>query len=293
MKVEIFKFSEIPDFNEYVANFNETFGRQNTVASYREFYEDPSVDIPAKVVAVKSDVGLILSAAVVSFQRVNIEGEVCVVGVMGGAWTIPEFRGCGHMRKMIAAVVEDLKANSLRYMCGFGLASNVSLRFEKGAGAYIQPVWYLNGGIVANGEAARNFHEISDGFGEAFDKFNGDFIYTREQFEFRYGIGRGAKVLRSEDGTVAIVEDTEMSLNLNFLSADTPCEFARGVGDILLWNKTRSLGKPLFVYVSQPEFLGACEKYSFDIKQGYFSILPVSETYRKSPVLKIMMGDRL
>lgn len=132
MKIKIINFSDIPDKNEYVGRFNETFGRNTPTEEYVSWYESEAWNIPTKVVAVFSDADEMLSAAVLFFKRLKICGEIRDVGVMCGAWTLPQFRGCGHMRKMIAATVENFGANGIRYMCGFGLMSNVSSRFERG-----------------------------------------------------------------------------------------------------------------------------------------------------------------
>lgn len=293
MKIKIINFSDIPDKNEYVERFNETFGRNTPTEEYVSWYESEAWNIPTKVVAVFSDADEMLSAAVLFFKRLKICGEIRDVGVMCGAWTLPQFRGCGHMRKMIAATVENFGANGIRYMCGFGLMSNVSSRFERGAGASLMDVCYANGFAAGYIEAEPACERKNFRIDDIFNSFRGSFIYTPRQFAMCYAPSGKTKCYDLPSGDTALIEETPTSFNINFLDAKNDADYVRDLQSLSATVYEFGGGKkPLFVFESSKTRAGLCAKYSFDIKDGYFSILPVFKEYAVETSLNICMGDR-
>jgi len=278
------------DIEQYAAKYDDSFHLGLTKDSFLTNYENEIWDIKSRPLIVADDSGEYISGAAIAYRKLTLGEKMCDAAVMCGMWTPEQHRGRGFMRKMISKLLEEDEKFGVHYMCGFGLMTNVSARFERGAGAFMHDVHYAFGGEIYIDELLPKVEETKIDVSQILPRVNSSFSYTAEQFAHQYELN-SAKTF-AIDSDIAIIQETYNSSKVNLLTHKNLSAFERNIKALIKWNRENNQ-KPLFLYTSDTCELEILKKYSFDIKDGYFSVLESNSTHRFEGNLNVLMGDRL
>lgn len=214
---------------DYVDLLNRSFNGSWTPALYDWYMSRPfAAKTPDNGVLMKDDQP-VSGAGVVYRQLRDIDGRIVDVGVITGAWTLPEARGHGYFTQVMQESAAHVGAQGCELLLGYVTDDNASGKGMRRAGAWMIPTTYLLSATASNrqtryldvtpanvdaGElhARHNLHSGAAGYYyQNTDDWRSQFLERTSPVE----------VLRVGGETLAVVEQTPGTDRLQWLNGDS------------------------------------------------------------------------
>jgi Acetyltransferase (GNAT) domain len=218
--------------------------------------------------------GRAVAGNAVSYRRVAIRGGAEVTaGIVSGSWTLPEARGAGAFKRLIAASREQIASRGGALLLGFVRAENASCRGLLSAGADLTPTFYCRS-EDAVAPASADIREPAREW--SVDAFQGDrgetrFLYSAEEWAAQFVNRPGTvSVLEGPGRWIAVVERTDTFDRVHALAA-APAEWAGGIE--ALTARAAAAGRRLFLFTTSPAEADVLRRKRFAIVDGFLGVL--------------------
>lgn len=243
--------------------------------------------------------GNLAAGSAVTYRTVAFTNDSEVtVGIMTGAWTLPQFRNQGYFARIIE---ESLRLTALKggaLLLGFAVDDRSSFRQLERAGSALFPCSYIfstaqtecpetksrlrlvkKSSLVIADLSAR-LYASSKGYSR--------FIYASEQdFDSQF-IHRPGETEMFDDGygNCGIIEKTEDTdiLQLYLNGASDESRITESIACLLVNSLSRR--RKLFLYSTQPDIAHLCRKLGLEVKAGYLTVL-IADGSRLRAALKV------
>jgi hypothetical protein len=223
--------------------------------------------------------GRAVAGNAVSYRRVAVRGGAeLTAGIVTGSWTLPEARGAGAFRRLLAASREQIASRGGALLLAFVRAENTSCRGLLSVGADLTPTFYCRSeDTVALAPA-----DIQ----EPAREWNADlFQRDREETRFLYSAEEWAAQFVNRPGTVcvlegpgrwlAVVERTDGFDRVHALAAAPP-EWTSGIDALMA--RAVAAGRRLFVFTTSPAEADMLRRKRFAIVDGFLGVLAADAT---------------
>jgi hypothetical protein len=284
--------------DEYLKCLNFCFGDWGDRRKYDWYFRRKTAYPEADLMILKKDHDLAAGSAV-TYRTVAFtnDGEV-TVGIMTGAWTLPQFRNQGYFARIIE---ESLRLTALKggaLLLGFTVADRSSFRQLVRAGSALFPCSYIfstaqtecpeiKSRLSPVKKSSRVIADLSARLyasGKGYSRFS----YASEQeFESQFIHRPGETEIFEDDyGNCGIIEKTEDTdiLQLYITGSDDESVLTESIASFL--GHALGRGRQLFLYSTQPGIARLSRKLGLEVKTGYLDAL-ITDGSRLRDALRI------
>lgn len=288
---------------DYVDLLNRSFNGSWTPELYRWYMARPFAGKTPDNGVLMRDGQPVSGAGVVYRQLRDRGGRIVDVGVITGAWTLPEARGHGYFTQVMQESAAYVAAQGCELLLGFVTDDNASGKGMRCAGAWMIPTTYLLSSTTTGSEASYLKVLPSDAGPEelyALHNLRSDatgYYYQhlddwRSQFlERTYPV----EILRVGEETLAIVEQAPGTDRLQWLGGDS-AQHASCLASLAA--RAQAADRQFFAFGCAP-WLAGCNKHSeLEQRGGFITCLPAGEVTPQNAAMlaglwDVHSGDRV
>ncbi|MEQ8206561.1 MAG: GNAT family N-acetyltransferase [Woeseia sp.] len=288
---------------DYVDLLNRSFNGSWTPRLYHWYMSRPYAGKTPDNGVLMSDGQPVSGAGVVYRQLRDSEGRIIDVGVITGAWTLPEARGHGYFTKVMQESAVHVGAQGCELLLGFVTDDNASGKGMRRAGAYMIPTTYLLSSTTSNPQTkhlevtpakvdAGELHALHNRHSAAAGYYYQHTDDWRSQFLERTN---AVEVLRVGDETIGIVEQTPGTDRLQWLGGDSRT-YAACLASLSARAEAR--GRRFFGF-GCGSWLKDCDNYpELEQRGGFITCLPAGEVSPQNAAMlagpwEVHSGDRV
>ncbi len=284
--------------DEYLKCLNFCFGNWGDRRKYDWYFRRKTAYPEADLMILKKDGALAAGSAVTYRTAALTNGSEVTVGIMTGAWTLPQFRNQGYFARIIE---ESLRLTALKggaLLLGFAVDDRSSFRQLARAGSALFPCSYIFSTAQTRcpetksrlSPVEKSSRVIADLSARLYASGKGysRFIYASEQdFDAQFIQRPGETEIFEDDyGNCGIIEKTEETdiLQLYLTGTDDESELTGSIAGFLA--NALGRGRKLFLYSTRPGIAHLSRKLGLEVKAGYLTVL-IAEESRLRAALKL------
>jgi hypothetical protein len=276
--------------DEYLKCLNFCFGGWGDRRKYDWYFRRKTAYPEADVIILKKDYELAAGSAVTYRTVALMNGSEITVGIMTGAWTLPQFRNQGYFARIIE---ESLRLTALKggaLLLAFAVDDRSSFRQLARAGSALFPCSYIFSTAQTEypetksrlSPVKKSSRVIADLSAKLYASGKGysHFIYASEQeFDAQFIQRPGETEIFEDDyGNCGIIEKTEDTdiLQLYLTGSDDEPKITESIASFLV----NALGhaRKLFLYSTRPGIAHLSRKLGLEVKAGYLTVLIAKES---------------
>lgn len=260
-----------------LAGLNASFGDWGTERDFDWCFKKKRNGRAADLLAVVEN-GEIVAGSAVTYGRLEApDGGAIPLAYMTGAWTLPAFRGRGHLARLTGESRDVARERGCALLIAFMTATNHSARALLSAGFRSMPTGYY----TAAPDGSATVADVPDTAtaerawimrGKRTDTIR--FGYSEEEWRTQF-IDRPSpvEILRLRDGAIAIVEEKNGFDRLLDLMVPPGTSPAIAVSQMRSISTGR--GRTLFTFSADPDTSAMLEAAGFERKSGMAMALPL------------------
>ncbi|MDT5062511.1 MAG: hypothetical protein QOH63_2970 [Acidobacteriota bacterium] len=282
---------------EYLKCLNLCFGGWGDLRKYDWYFRRNTPYPDADLLTFKRDDELVAGSAV-TYRKVALPNDCeIIVGIMTGAWTLPQFRNQGYFARLIEESLQLTARKGGALLLGFAVEERSSFRQLARAGSALFPGSYIfsTPRTEAHNSKSRLTRVKKSGpvisrlqeWLRASNKGYSRFVYASEQDFYSQFIDRpgDTEILTDDHGNFGIIERTA-DTNLLQLCLTAPDETYPALLIEALIKDALGNGRKLFLYSTQSGINHLARGLGLEVKTGYVTVL-ISDESRLSEALKL------
>jgi len=284
------------DERAYLAGLQRSFPGSWDERSYRWFLDRPFRHRAPDVFGVYAGRELVAGLGV-NYRDVSLpDGRAKVVGVLTGAWTLPEHRGRWHLWRLIEQIKPLSAERGCAALLSFVTLDNASARVLQRTRAVPIPTFYLYGTTrpsVTDGElpepcaATPHVADVDADGGHAIR-----FAYDWEDWRQQHLERPHATIALAVGANLAVLEDVGSTDRLQWLGGP-PDGAPHALAALLA--RARARGRELFHFTTSGALAQAARDLGLDVRDGAMMVLDVGahgDEWWRAP-WHVQAGDRM
>jgi len=275
--------------DEYLRCLNVCYGWWGNSQQFYWYFRRKTAYPDPDLIVMQID-GQMAAGSAVSYRKVALpNGNQITVGLVTGAWTLPQFRGRGCFVRLIEESVKITEQRGGALLLGFVREENPSSRQMARLGSALFPSAYLTSTLRPHAiDDALKFKRVTNSnhltvtiFRKLNDKSadHSRFFYPNEcDFSAQF-IHRPSptELLSDNCGNIGIVEKREKAdiLQLAIIDNEEQSHIVRSIAGFL--NHARNEGRQLLLYSTSPLVIEIGARIGFEVRTGYLTVLIADE----------------
>jgi hypothetical protein len=288
---------------EYLKCLNLCFGGWGDWRKFDWYFRRKTPYPDADLIIFKRNDDLVAGSAV-TYRKVAFPNDSeTIVGIMTGAWTLPQFRNQGFFARIIEESLQLTAGKGGALLLGFAVEERASFRQLVRAGSALFPSSYMFTSERTKGQKTESRLKKVEKSGplisrlherlRASNKNCSRFVYASAQDFHTQFLDRpgDTEILKDDQGNFGIIErakDTNL-LQLCLTGTDDTCP-TRLVEALIEDALTKE--RKLFLYSTQPDMDYLGKSLGLEVKTGYLTVL-VSAESRLREALKIGVTPKI